>query len=730
MDDDIYRKRVSTCRAHHVFGCPVVGEPSSVSFQRREALWSSPTTSNANTMNYYYCDLVPSTLCHACKAVFDPHSVKNDGGEVPHHGLESLATRATNGCHLCLTIYMSIEPVSLAQFRKGCTTSLGFAWISPIARDQARLKFRYVRAPTSGSGPASSSSSQTSLSSGETSGVLIVELMLVKPEHAVEPGVKTIDPRSASTSSPESLQVARQWLDDCAFNHMKCSVAERSHIWKPTHLLDVSIRGPRGVQGVKLVDGVFLDPLSEYVTLSHCWGRGKPVRLTKKTLPALRQGIAASTLPKTFADAAQATEKLGFRYLWIDALCILHDNEQAVLKEISQMSRVYSEATLNLAATSAPDDATGLFYSRNVAALQPCVVQVEGAGIQDGMYKCLRSTIWRDLVDSAPLSKRAWVFQERCLAKRTLHFTRNEVLWECQQMNCSEVFPRGLPANFSDNTSHDEAPPFRKREHHQRSNNWHDLVRMYSHGKLSYSTDKLLAISGLARQYLLRNRLREQDYAAGLWKPQLAHDLLWRIEEGRGPTKYRAPSWSWASLDGIVTYSESLSRAAKDACAEFLDVQVTAKHDVFGPVESGRLKIQGMLIRGLLPRTHDYWGRTPCVIQCGKTQLELESASFDERLPKLSTATSGSLTEQLEVYLLPLLETVDRFEGLLLCATMKKGDFRRLGAFDISRYDQVNWERFRAALKSDPSLQNYEKRLDQQNGYSAANDYTYTINLV
>lgn len=517
---------------------------------------------------------------------------------------------------------------------------------------------------------------------------------------AVEPGVRSININSVSTGSEQSFEVARQWLDECSFNHMKCSVNDSDNIWKPTHLLDISIKGSKGVQGVKLVDGMFLDPLTEYVTLSHCWGKSKHIRLHKGTLKPLRQGVAASSLPKTFAEAAMVAEKLGFRYLWIDALCIMHDSEQSVLQEISQMHKVYSEATLNIAATSSREDAAGLIYSRNVMALNPSGVYVKDVGIEDGYYKVLRSTIWHDLVDTSPLSKRAWAFQERCLAKRTLHFTRNEVLWECQQMCCSEVFPKGLPATMGTPAAAEETEFFNKKVHHQRHGNWSQLVKMFGRGRLSFGGDKLLAIAGLARQYMTKNRLRESDYMVGLWRTQLPQALLWRVEGGRRPTKYRAPSWTWASIEGEVGWADATSggQVGKETCLEIVEVDVKYKMegDVFGQVDGGKLKVRGFMARGLLRRTHDYWGHTSCVVQCPKAQLEIENAWFDDRLPKLSElGTAGGMTEQVEVYLVPVIDIVDRVEGLILCSNIKRGEFRRIGSFEVSRYDQVNWDRFR-----------------------------------
>ncbi|RMZ90127.1 hypothetical protein DV736_g2650, partial [Chaetothyriales sp. CBS 134916] len=573
---------------------------------------------------------------------------------------------------------------------------------------------------------------------------VIVELILMNPRYAVEPGVRMISTESTSTASEESLKIARAWLDECSFNHMKCSVNTNvvmdsafgvgglagEFTWKPTHLLDVSIKGPAGAQGVKLVDGMFLDPLSEYVTLSHVWGRQKGVRLHKGTLAALRQGVAASSLPKTLADAAMVTLNLGFRYLWIDALCIMHDSEKDTLKEIGMMDRIYSEAVLNIAATGAKDDTVGLIAKRNVMALQPCVVLVKGLGIEDGVYKCLRSTVWQDLIDSSPLVKRAWVFQERALAKRTLHFTRNELLWECQQMCCSEVFPKGLPATMRGVVR--DGDVFDKRVHHQRHGNWASLVQQYSRGRLTYSGDKLLALSGLARQYMQKNRLRSSDYVCGMWKGMLPQGLLWRVDRGIRPKKWRAPSWAWTSIEGEVSFSD-LRQVGQDICLEMVEFPVTTKGDgPFGQVESGRLKVRGFMARGLLRRTHDYWGQGRCVIDCTNGQLELEAVCFDERLPKLSAMGNHGLAEQVEVYLLPIADWIDRVEGLILCSNLKKGEFRRLGLFQVHQHDGTNWDQFKDLIKEDVRMANFEERFDHTagHGHRFASDYTYLINLV
>ena len=297
-------------------------------------------------------------------------------------------------------------------------------------------------------------------------------------------------------------------------------------------------------------------------------------------------------------------------------------------------------------------------------------------------------------------------------------------------MCCSEVFPKGLPATMKGGGDGDLDTTFDKRVHHQRHGNWRSLVKLYTKGRLSYSGDKLMALEALARQYMQRNRLRSADYICGMWRSMLPQGLLWKVESGVRPKKWRAPSWAWASIEGEVTCPDT-TQASKESCLEVMDVELKPKgDDPFGQIESGRLKVRGFMARGLLRRTHDYWGQGPCVIDCINAQLEIEAANFDERLPKLSAVGGRGLAESVQIYLLPVIDTVDRVEGLILCSNLKKGEFRRLGCFEVSRYDQVNWDRFRSIMKGDPEMNNYEERLDHRNGFWFASDYTYTINLV
>ena len=128
-----------------------------------------------------------SNLCKACQAIFGDSSIPYRA-EIGHHGLDALRARASRGCQLCLTIYMSIDPASLVRFQKAIPNSQGFASISPSTCDQACLRFRYGRAlvgsgreslASNGSNPNQPSilSSTSNLAEG-----LTVDLFLVKAE--------------------------------------------------------------------------------------------------------------------------------------------------------------------------------------------------------------------------------------------------------------------------------------------------------------------------------------------------------------------------------------------------------------------------------------------------------------------------------------------------------------------------------------------------------------------
>jgi hypothetical protein len=166
----------------------------------------------------------------------------------------------------------------------------------------------------------------------------------------------------------------------------------------------------------------------KYVALSHCWGvlseRDKFCLYTYNK-KKLEQTIPFDSLPKTFRDAVIVTWNLGISYLWIDSLCIIQDDEQDWEAEAARMGLVFSSAYCTIAASSATSSLQGFLGTRAQRAAT-MINTLQGR-------ICLAEPIddfHRD-VEQGALNKRGWVFQERALSRRTIHFTSTQVYWEC-----------------------------------------------------------------------------------------------------------------------------------------------------------------------------------------------------------------------------------------------------------------------------------------------------------
>jgi len=197
-------------------------------------------------------------------------------------------------------------------------------------------------------------------------------------------------------------------------------------------------------QNCQLTHSANLPSNIEYATLSHCWGSGENVKLTKSNLHVFESTIPRDELCKTFQDAIFIVSMLDVKYLWIDSLCIIQDDEEDWRKESVLMSMVYGNSYLNIAAVGASDGTQGCFFEDNPMRINN--LRLEAA--EDGkrkIYDCTPARIYQYCVSDTPLSSRAWALQERLLAPRTLHFSRAQMLWECNRGIVCESLPYQVP---------------------------------------------------------------------------------------------------------------------------------------------------------------------------------------------------------------------------------------------------------------------------------------------
>jgi hypothetical protein len=150
-------------------------------------------------------------------------------------------------------------------------------------------------------------------------------------------------------------------------------------------------------------------------------------RALKENIETLAKAVDFRRLPRTFQDAIKAARGLSVRYLWIDSLCIIQDDQEDWKREATRMQQVFSNANYVIAASSAGSSAEGFLETRREE--RPFVTLRSSSGAIT--YICKFIDNFGKEMEEAPLNKRGWVLQERALARRSIHFTSNQVYLEC-----------------------------------------------------------------------------------------------------------------------------------------------------------------------------------------------------------------------------------------------------------------------------------------------------------
>ena len=338
------------------------------------------------------------------------------------------------------------------------------------------------------------------------------------------------------------------WIAECDRNHYECKPFS-SGSWVPTRLLYFGNPGepPRLV----ITSAYESRRKPKYTTLSHCWGSTLTLKLTTATLNVFLQGISPSDIPKTYADAIEVSRVMKVDHIWIDSLCIIQDSETDWNRECGQMAEVYKNGYCNIAASHAIDSHGGCFSMRDPARLRPLVLHSRWRGPEG-----IDLWEWRlgSDSDAAPLSRRGWVLQETTLSPRTLYFGTVMISWSCRTILAREnsrPHPRETVALVYRGQEIDEAG---LREFLVI---WNATVERYTSAALTYPSDKLVAISAVAKelQKIFDNGLTGKFiYLAGLWTSSLESQLLWETPEPSPTPRVagRAPTWSWASIDSPI----------------------------------------------------------------------------------------------------------------------------------------------------------------------------------
>ncbi|KAK8091670.1 hypothetical protein PG997_002031 [Apiospora hydei] len=396
--------------------------------------------------------------------------------------------------------------------------------------------------------------------------------------------------------SPTSMKLIGHWLRKCEVEH-RCGIGNPPSSM-PSMLLDVSDQTK-----VRLIQ-VPATMRERYITLSYCWGiTTQAVMLNEHNREGLVSGINPQDFDPTIRDSITVTRELGFRFLWIDALCISQDDETLKARELGKMNEIYRNATFTIVASGADDVREG-FLGQRVSTLDRtsheknsqityvfrAEVDREGSKTGTPVILCPDQPEPRER-----WYERAWTLQEMLFSGRRLQYRPIQTTWVCycaQKMTqecdswtgakksamldmpdlAAQLYNR-IMALFRNQHSH--PPPMLIILEY-----WYDLLASRRSSPPSWGG----------------------EYLCGLWKSDLAFGLLW-IGSGvldpraDGQEKLPRPSWSWVSYPDRVHWP-LLHKDVKQN-EEFgisgCDVNLSTPDATFGDVNEARLYARGLI---------------------------------------------------------------------------------------------------------------------------------------
>ncbi|KAL7954955.1 heterokaryon incompatibility domain-containing protein [Trichoderma compactum] len=425
------------------------------------------------------------------------------------------------------------------------------------------------------------------------------------------------------TDSEASLKWVVEKLRHCDNNHECRQKNSDSSGARPQRILDIGSTDNDQVR-LKIFDANDVE-IPKYACLSHCWGASKPSSTTTANFISHEQGIRWTTLSPLFQDTIKYVRRLGISLLWIDSLCIIQDDKEDWRKEAAKMASVYQNAYLVISASKSSGSGDSLF-SEVDQQLKPSVIPIPSLGKES--IVCFRKSLThmpgymdQKFAKPSPLPtfNRGWIFQERLLSSRILHFGPQELSWECLQESACQCTGHYASSVTVDpvHMVHTMAALrvlnpkavfnqdyWKKLYGTQQVKAWHMIVEDYTRLHLTFESDIYPAISGIAKRFQSSSG---SEYVAGLWTKSLIDDLAWHKENTAGdstkhiewhqrPKVWRAPTWSWAAVRGHVEFLDI--GTGTSALCEVEEVKFsTYQADPTGELKNGHLLLRGYLIQ-------------------------------------------------------------------------------------------------------------------------------------
>jgi hypothetical protein len=332
----------------------------------------------------------------------------------------------------------------------------------------------------------------------------------------------------------------------------------------PDRVVWIHANSPGGMQ--------LLEPKAvraKYIALSYCWGitDSDTYMTDMSNIRERKADMQYFDLPPLFQDVIRCARTLDIEYIWIDRLCIIQGENGDFQSQAPKMGEIYGNATLTIAAGSAASENDRILVTRRSRWLASNI-EVNVKGIGSLHLRCRRRPYALGTEarggDYGKVSTRAWIWQERLLSARTIFYTPSALKFECHCHSIWEGFGQGITG-----------PSWSARLDNMSHSSWRRMVEEYTSRDISRPSDRLPAMTSVMKRIAKSN---SWSPVKGMWANAPVEDLCWKSSpKDRGvchinPEHY-APTWSWASVDGPVSFLSIAERRNIDPTIYELEVQ-------------------------------------------------------------------------------------------------------------------------------------------------------------
>ena len=353
-------------------------------------------------------------------------------------------------------------------------------------------------------------------------------------------------------------QIDFEWVRQCM------RLCDERDVGKLNYVHKVNVRAI----DVQTLCVVPLEDAVRYVTLSYVWGQVTTLKLQRNSLKTFEEyGLRPlwDQIPKTIRDSIELVRKIGERYIWVDALCIVQDDKDEMMSQIGEMGNIYRNSILTICVCCGEDASFG------IPGIEPGTRNTRQIAEIVGEMPVCNTLSGSEDYGEAKWDTRGWTLQEKVLSQRKLLISDTYAKWWCWHTSTSE--DQNCRHSWWDVGTAHRGMHFYKSEHdlvvskvprNCNLDTYAFMVADYTARHLTHASDAEIAILGVLRQ--VEGLFVGKLYAC-IPDTEISAALLWtpigpsrrRIDPATGTPPF--PSWSWLGWVGHVAYPWLIERS-------------------------------------------------------------------------------------------------------------------------------------------------------------------------